>query len=177
MEEWPEVKHLGYAMILASVFVTLIACGADPAAEGPAKTQASGSTRTSPSDAEVFFPELKKPHLTPLLPLVGKLLLDREGCLRVDDPTFAQDDPGYVPVWPPQYKPDAEGDDVRILDGKGRVVARVGEKVDMGGGEIDRATLEERNFMGERLARELFERCPGRYWLISDGEVKIPGRG
>jgi hypothetical protein len=42
------------------------------------------------------------------------------------------------------------------------------------GGEIDRATLEERNFLGERVMRELFERCLGRYWLVSDGEVKIP---
>jgi hypothetical protein len=114
--------------------------------------------------------------LTPLLPLIGKLLLDREGCLRVDDPTFDQDDPGYVPLWPPQYKPDVERGDVQILDGKGRVVARVGEGVDMGGGEIDIATLEEFTFMDERLMRELSERCPGRYWLVSNGEVKIRRR-
>jgi hypothetical protein len=139
-------------------------------AEGLANT-----TPVLPSDAGIFFAELKKPQSTPLLGVLGKLFLDRKGCLRVNDPTLDSDDPGYVPVWLPQYKPDLEDDVVRILDRKGRVVARVGEGVFLGGGEIDTATLEEYNFMDERHLQELSERCPGRYWLVSDDGVEIRG--
>ena len=161
--------HAGYIVLETAIGQTT-ARSIAICAEGLANT-----TSAPPPDAGLFFAELKKPQLTPLLAVVGKLFLDREGCLRVNDPTLDSDDPGYVPVWPPQYKPDTEDDVVRILDGKGRIVARVGEGVYMGGGEIDTATLEEYNFMDERLLQELSERCPGRYWLVSNDEVEIRG--
>ena len=42
----------------------------------------------------------------------------------------------------------------------------------MGGGGIDRQTLEGHALMGERPMRELFERCSGNdYWIVSDGDV------
>lgn len=163
--------HTGYG-VAESYPSQTIARSIAICAEGLANT-----TSAPPPDAGIFFAELKKPQLTPLLAVLGKLFLDREGCLRVNDPSLDSDDPGYVPVWPPQYKPDAEDDVVRILDGKGRVVARAGEGVYMGGGEIDTATLEEYNFMDERLLQELSERCPGRYWLVSDDGVQIRRQG
>jgi hypothetical protein len=86
---------------------------------------------SSSPEAEVFFPELKKSQLTPLLSLTGKLIVGREGCIRVNDPTSDQGDPGYIPLRPPQYELDADGDDARILDGRGQIVARVGEEVNM----------------------------------------------
>ena len=49
----------------------------------------------------------------------------------MNDPTFDQDEPGYIPLWPPQYELDADGHGARILDGRGQIVARVGEEVDM----------------------------------------------
>jgi len=60
----------------------------------------------------------------------GELILDERGCLRVK---ITADDPGYVPVWPPDFDLDVGNGEVRVLDGGGRVVAEVGEKVVMGG--------------------------------------------
>jgi hypothetical protein len=59
------------------------------------------------------------------------LIVGREGCIRMNDPTFDQDEPGYIPLWPPQYELEADGHGARILDGRGQIVARVGEEVDM----------------------------------------------
>jgi hypothetical protein len=100
---------------------------------GPATTISfPGSTNVSSSpEAEVFFPELKEAQLTPLLPLIGKLIVGRKGCIRGNDPTFDQGDRGYIPLWPPQDELDADGDDARIPDGRGQIVARVGEEVNM----------------------------------------------
>ena len=55
---------------------------------------------------------------------------------------------------------DTSGDEASVLDEEGRVAARVGEKVYMGGGGIceDQVTLAD-----ERMLRELFECWPGEY--------------
>jgi len=71
----------------------------------------------------------------------GTLVVDAAGCMRVKDPTY---DPGYVPLWTPQYRVESEGDKIQILDGKGRVVGRVGEKISVAGSAIGRSDLEDR---------------------------------
>ena len=91
----------------------------------------------------------------------GKLVLDDRGCLRVKDPA---DRVSVVPVWPAPFELDTEGEDVRVLDASGRVVAQVGREVYMSGGEVGRS-LEGK--------RQLQERCPGVYWIIGT-EVRIP---
>ena len=95
----------------------------------------------------------------------GKLVLDDGGSLRMEE------HPGHidtVPIWPAGFELDTRGDEASVLDEEGRVAARVGEKVYMGGGGIpeDRVTLAD-----ERMLRELFERCPGEYWIVGS-EVK-----
>jgi hypothetical protein len=64
---------------------------------------------------------------------------------------------------------------VRVLDGDGRVVAWVGERVSMGGGEIGNETIRANDLMGERELGELSERCPEYYWFVGEG-THIPGR-
>ncbi len=95
----------------------------------------------------------------------GKLVLDDGGSLRIEE------HPGHtdtVPIWPAGFELDTSGDEASVLDEEGRVAARVGEKVYMGGGGIpeDQVTLAD-----ERMLRELFERCPGKYWIVGS-EVK-----
>ena len=71
-------------------------------------------------------------------------------------------------LWPAKFGLDKRGGSIVVLDGEGRVVARVGDKVEMGGGAVDRRTLEGNEVLDEQTERELFERCPGTYWLVSD---------
>ncbi len=90
----------------------------------------------------------------------GKLVLDDEGCLRIEEPPGHKD---TVPIWPAGYELDTSGGKVRVLDEEGRVAATVGEEVYMGGGVIpkDQVTLAD-----ERRLRELFGRCQGEYWIV-----------
>lgn len=120
----------------------------------------------------MFFPNQPPPHNTVMMAeLRGELVQDERGCLRVRDEHGT-----VVPVWPPGFKAETSGGRVSVLDARGGVVGRVGEPIYMGGGELPwpgssataNATLED-----EAMVRELWERCPGSYWLVGTG-VKIP---
>ncbi len=98
----------------------------------------------------------------------GELLLDGDGCLRVRS-AGGRD----AVVWPAGFEPDIGGGEVRVLDGEGRTVARVGGAVYMGGGETG---ISDNGAVDDRTERELRERCPGPYWIAAP-PVSIPGRG
>ena len=87
----------------------------------------------------------------------GELVLD-EGCLR----TGSAD--GDLIIWPPGFSLTTEDDGVQILNEAGVIVARVGEKVHMGGGIITYPSQ-----LGEYVLRHLPPSCPGPYWVV--GEV------
>lgn len=61
----------------------------------------------------------------------GTLTLE-DGCLRLQDGT----EEGYAAVWPSGFSFRAEGDEVTIVDSEGELVARVGERLLVGGGEL-----------------------------------------
>ena len=92
-------------------------------------------------------------------------MLDDRGCLRI---AHAYERLTYdsVPVWPGDFGLNTEDDEVRVLDRKGRVVGRVGEKIKLGGGEISKGALEDNDVVDKQMLHELFERCPGDYWLV-----------
>ncbi len=165
-----------FALLLsAGVFVTLVAaCGGGPPAERPATTRATDpvTTPSSPepttaapsSEAEIFFPQ-QKPDLDRMDAMGGgELVLDEAGCLRMEGGTEA-DPYSEVPVWPADYELDTSGDEVRVLDARGRLRARVGEEVAMGGG----GATEDLGGVDERTKLELRERCPGTYFIVGEG--------
>ena len=93
----------------------------------------------------------------------AELEVDGEGCLR-----FAStlDSGSYLPVWPPGYSLVVEGGDGRVLDERGSLVARVGDRVEAGGGEYGRnGTAGGYGEMRRRLG--VPERCIGPFWLIT----------
>ena len=54
----------------------------------------------------------------------GDLVLDEE-CLRVNEALI---------IWPPGFKPHVEGDQVEVRNGGGKTIARVGDRLGVGGG-------------------------------------------
>ena len=79
-----------------------------------------------------------------------------------------------MPVWPSRYEARVEGDEVRVVNGRGRTAARVGEGIRAGGGEA--SSLNELGALEREEAGEIQERCPsGQYWLV--GGVKTTPRG
>ncbi len=82
-----------------------------------------------------------------------------DGCLRLK-PTLGET--SSVPVWPPDYSLGDDNGVLVIRNGPGEMVARVGDQVQLGGGQID----------GDWLFKEIMRQqppanCPGPYWLTA----------
>lgn len=126
---------------------------------------ACGTVSSSPSsDRDVFFPKHEAGAVPDAL-VGGKLISDEQGCIRLEVP-------GANPtlIWSPDYELGIGGNDkVQILDGEGRVAAKVGDEVTLGGGFVG-DSLEGIGGVSFWTKRELRERCPGPYWYA--GEVK-----
>jgi hypothetical protein len=141
-----------------------------PVAESyPAQTTARAVVILEPAPsspaARVFFPKQRPvPIGYPDSMGRGVLEVDGEGCLRVK---ATADDPGYVTLWPAAFELDADAAPIQVLNENGKVVARVGRKVVMGGGTVGQETLQENQVLDEQTRRLLFERCPGPYFLAA----------
>ncbi len=141
-------------------------------AEAPENATAA-SHRDGPQ-GKVFFPKQpSKPNAYMMAEISGKLVLDDEGCLRIEEPPNHTE---TVPIWPVDFELDTSGGEVRVLDKEGRVVGQVGKPIEMGGGELpsrDTSATAQSMLENEAMVRELFERCPGYYWIVGTG-VRIP---
>lgn len=173
---------LPLALFVAVASLVLAGCGGSVAGNNEDE-DASVTTRalntivtlttedTSPAASDVFFAK-KKPvdGLSASARNRGVLTLDEKGCFRIKSIEGRR---GHVPIWPPSFKMRVEGEEIKILDGQGDLVARVGEKIVVGGGEfpgIGREStlpLESIPSVSKRVGRKLEERCPGQYWLVA----------
>jgi len=154
---------------LAAISLSTAACGGGSATQDPTTPSSTASTTTASStNAEVFFPKQKPAKLGYEELQSGELVRDAEGCLRV-----RYQGGNVVPLWPANLEPSVRGDEVQVLDGEGRVVGRVGEKISMGGGGVTEEMLTE-DILDRRTKRELLERCPGAYFLVQEGTVRVP---
>lgn len=110
-----------------------------------------------------FFPKQSDPNLDAMNALlVGELVLV-DGCLRVDD-----NDPdidNYLLVWPYGFSLSTEGDVIQVIDDKGQPVARVGDRVKIGGGECVKPCEHIAKYSADLPSN----RCSGPYWIV--GEV------
>jgi hypothetical protein len=148
-------------LLLCCPFLLLVgACANVPTSEEP-PTNADGG---SPSrEAEILFPRMKRSTGHEAL-VVGRLVADGAGCLRLRGGTGD----GTVPLWMRGWELKTGGGSPRVLDDEGRTVGRVGGKVALGGSGFTKGMLEDDALVdGRTTARELLERCPGDYWLVS----------
>ena len=116
----------------------------------------------TPEVPGVAFPRqgpIEGPRVVMQALLVGRLVLV-DGCLRIESP---HGDESQLPIWPPEFGLAAEGEQIQVLDGEGRVVARVGEEVYMGGGGGSAEGLA--NCVREQLPAA----CTGPYWIVGEG--------
>ncbi len=100
-----------------------------------------------------YFPRQRDPHpdnMTALL--VGRLVV-ANGCLRVD----SADGSSRLPIWPLAFSLRTSTTTAEIVDGSGQLVARSGDNVRMGGGEIPD------HYVAELAVQPLPEKCPGPY--------------
>ncbi len=87
-------------------------------------------------------------------------LVVADRCLRVNSTTGNS----YLLIWPPDFAVDTSSEPIQILDGKGTVVARVGDEVFVDGGAVPGLLLVDVAEQGN-----VQEHCPGPYWLVGVG--------
>jgi len=83
----------------------------------------------------------------------------------VDDCLRATDSDGHtvLPIWPHDFSLYVQGDAIQILDGDGYLVARVGDHLGIGGGEIPTSFARTKVDSSTQL---ILDACPGPYWLV-----------
>jgi hypothetical protein len=132
-------------LVLLSATVLLLgsACDASPAADD----RAADSDAKNTNGANEVFPggtvrevgvvlvrqggrPFDGSEETPQARIIGKLVVGEGNCLRLEGGPAE-----HLPIWPPGYSLNARGGEMRILDDKGQVVARVGDRVIAVGGE------------------------------------------
>jgi hypothetical protein len=89
----------------------------------------------------------------------GTLVL-ADNCIRVDSD---EADASYLLIWPPEFNITIENSSIKILNGDGELVARIGDKVHIGGGEIQLLSMLDKTIQ-EQVPRQ----CPAPYWIIGD---------
>ena len=93
----------------------------------------------------------------------GKVVVDDVGCIRLES---GRSYDGDLIVWPPGYSMRVEDGRIQIVREDGQTVARVGDRMEMGGGQITSST-------GSRGMYEKFldvpKKCTGPLWIV--GEV------
>jgi hypothetical protein len=98
------------------------------------------SETSSKIPVEPFFPTQVLPAKAYMLSLMqgATLIIDNAGDIRIGSPdvpvTSAN---GALIIWPYGYSFKTEGTNIFIVNDKGQTVARVGDKLDIGGGFVD----------------------------------------
>lgn len=93
----------------------------------------------------------------------GQLVL-HDGCLGVEVPPDVNGPGGRrLLIWPSGFAADVEDRDVRVVDGNGRVAARVGDHI-----RLTRATVSYNEALDRGLIKGMSEDCQGPYYLVGD---------
>jgi hypothetical protein len=124
------------------------------------------SVQTTSPGPLLFFPVqmdkyIGSPQMASLA--YGILALDNS-CLRLKPPDGKGE--SNLPVWPPGFSARIEGQVVYIIDRDGRTIAKTGDSMEVGGGQVTAQVVE--TYIGYSLPAY----CEGPYWLV--GNVVSP---
>ncbi|MFZ3384446.1 MAG: S-layer protein domain-containing protein [Candidatus Methanoperedens sp.] len=108
----------------------------------------------------IFFPTQKEPARSYMQALLGadnpEELIIKDGCLRAG---------GFLLVWPYGFSLTADNGTFQVIS-TGQIVARVGDKIKVGGGADETPDGRIARGYSEQL---LGERCSGPYFIVGEG--------
>ena len=108
-----------------------------------------------------FFPTQKEPATSYMQALLGadnpEELIIKDGCLRAG---------GFLLVWPYGFSLSADNGTFQVIDSTGKIVARVGDEIKVGGGADETPDGRVARVYSAQLPSE---RCSGPYYIV--GEV------
>lgn len=142
-----------FLLILFSLLLT----SCDQAPTSPSQNVAPETAR---SKSTIFFPLQKQPEgetgFHEAL-AVGKLVLVGS-CLRLEIEEINESD---LLIWPYGFSYRESGDTIEVLDNKGNVAVKVGQIIEVSGGEVP-PPIEIAD--EEQIPLD----CPGPYWFIGN---------
>jgi hypothetical protein len=124
---------------------------------------------TSDLGETIYFPRQEKTEgeRAVMEALVRSTLVLVDNCIRLQN----QSDEviiDYLLIWPPDFNISNENGAVNILDGNNNIVALIGDKVEMGGGEIHSLSM-----LGKFIQEQVPPQCPGPYWIVGEGFTRV----
>lgn len=153
-------------LVVMVFLLALAACTSD----ADFALQPSNANTTDPASINgetIFFPRQVKTNGERAVmegETTGTLIL-AENCIRLRNDKSTTN---YLLIWPSDFSYSIENDTVKILDGKREIVASLGEKVYMGGGEIPLLSMIEKS-----VQEQISPRCTGPYWIIGEGFIRV----
>jgi len=150
-------KTLIFLCTLAAILSIVVACNDN------SNSISSNDNSTSISKSPSYFPVQKAGMNTMEALLEGvRLELDDNGCLRVK-----YFDDNYLLIWPHGFSMRIKGEEIQVIDDSGQVVACVGDKINVGGGEFPGEKARE--YIEESIVEQpLPDDCPGPYWIVGE---------
>lgn len=110
------------------------------------------------------FPQKIKTSSAHLSAVVkGELTLEN-GCLRVSGVKNAVHGDGFLLIWEPIFSTRTEQGVVQVIDSTGKVLASVGDFIELDGGSAP---------TGMWLKQPIPDECHGPYWLVGASIKKI----
>ncbi len=146
------------------LFVVLVATACSSTAARP---EATATPPATPPPSDIFFPQqapLPTRRASMAALIEGLLVVDKR-CLRVID-----GDTSYLPIWPAGVSLYQADTLIEIHTAQGQIVARVGEPIFLGGGEVPADALPE---VIEPVIQPVPADCPGPYWVVADSDDAI----
>jgi hypothetical protein len=155
-------------LFFLSLFLVMTACtSSTDSLLQPTETRPPAVT--SDLGHTIFFPRQEKTEgeRAVMEALVRSTLVLVDNCIRLQN----QSDEvviDYLLIWPPDFNISNENGAVNILDENNNIVASIGDKVEMGGGEIHLLSL-----LDEFIQEQVPPQCPGPYWMVGDEFTQI----
>jgi hypothetical protein len=115
----------------------------------------------------IFFPRQEKTEgeRAVMEALTRGTLILTDNCIRLER---GESLANYLLIWPPDFNFTIEDDTIKILNSENEIVASIGDRVQMGGGEVHILSQLDK-FIQEQVPSQ----CPGPYWIIGEGFTRI----
>jgi len=121
----------------------------------------------SAAPAGIFFPTVPIGEAYPAALMEGVLEVE-DGCVYV-----ANGGARWLALWPEGYTAALSGGRLEVRDGDGGPVTREGERVTLGGGEVNPVEVggstASTRYATEQAGQVVPDRCGDLFWLVSPG--------
>lgn len=146
-------------LLCAGLLLALAGCNAPRTSTRVAETAQGGRPKPVVHLPQQAPPTREQPSMA--AELTGQLVLG-DACLRLNS---QHPEASYLVIWPHGYTVYANAEKIEIRDPSGTIVARVGDIVQMSGGEVNHEHLLLAIGSGQTEEPWLSE-CPGPYWIL-----------